>query len=191
MDAKTILKNIKALFSELPAEPAAAPAPVAEPVQVEMKEYSLADGTKVMLDKLEIGGMVTINDLPAPVGEHMLADGTKITLDEAGVITEIEAAEPAEVVAPVEAAAPVAPVQMASVKLSELTALRFAVESFAAEQKKLKDGFAQMVALVESLTETPAAEPIEPQKTRFGMIIQDTKERRETMKQILTQIKNK
>ena len=189
MDAKTILKNIKALFSELPAEPVA-PAPVAEPLQVEMKEYSLADGTKVMLDKLEIGGMVTINDLPAPVGEHLLADGTKITLGEAGVITEIEAGS-AEVVAPVEAAAPVAPVQMASVKLSELTALRFAVESFAAEQKKLKDGFAQMVALVESLTETPAAEPIEPQKTQFGEVIQAKKDRYKEIQAVLAKHKNK
>jgi hypothetical protein len=181
MNTKEALQKIKQiLFSELPAEPVT-PAPVAEPVQVEMKEYSLADGTKVMLDKLEVGGMVTINDLPAPVGEHMLADGTKITLDEAGVITEIEAAEPAEPVAPVEAAAPVAPVQMRDER----------VDALKAEVKQLKDGFAQMVALVESLTETPAAEPIEPQKTRFGMIIQDTKERRETMKQILTQIKNK
>jgi hypothetical protein len=179
MDAKTILKNIKALFSELPAEQVA-PAP-AEPVQVEMKEYSLADGTKVMLDKLEIGGMVTINDLPAPVGEHLLADGTKITLDEAGVITEIEAAEPAEAVAPVAAAAPVAPVQMRDER----------VDSLQSEVKKLKDGFAQMVALVEALTETPASEPIEPQKTKFGAVAEGRKERLEKITNLLTQIKNK
>ena len=180
MDAKTILKNIKALFSELPAEPVA-PAPVAEPIQVEMKEYALADGTKVMLDKLEIGGMVTINDLPAPVGEHLLADGTKIKLDEAGVIVEIEAAEPAEPVLPVEAAAPVAPVQMRDER----------VDALKAEVKQLRQGFAQMVALVESLTETPAAEPIEPQKTQFGEISQTKKERLSKITQVLTQIKNK
>jgi hypothetical protein len=180
MDAKTILKNIKALFSELPAEPVA-PAPVAEPIQVEMKEYSLADGTKVMLDKLEVGGMVTINDLPAPVGEHLLADGTKIKLDEAGVIVEIEAAEPAEPIAPVEAAAPVAPVQMKDAR----------VDALQAEVKKLRQGFAQMVALVESLTETPAAEPIEPQKTQFGAMAESKKDRLSKITQVLTQIKNK
>ena len=53
MNAKEVLKSIKALFSEMPPEPTPAPAPVV----VEMKEYSLADGTKVMLDKLEIGGI--------------------------------------------------------------------------------------------------------------------------------------
>lgn len=180
MDAKTILKNIKALFSELPAEPVA-PAPVQEPVQVEMKEYSLADGTKVMLDKLEIGGMVTINDLPAPVGEHLLADGTKITLDEAGVIVEIEAAEPAEVVAPVEAAAPVAPVQMKDAR----------VDALQAEVKKLKDGFAQMVSLVEALTETPSDEPIEPQKTQFGEVIEAKKNRYKAIQEVLAKHKNK
>jgi hypothetical protein len=176
MDAKTILKNIKALFSELPAEPVA-PAPVAEPIQVEMKEYSLADGTKVMLDKLEIGGMVTINDLPAPVGEHLLADGTKITLDEAGVIVEIEAAEPAEPVAP----APVAPVQMKDAR----------VDALQAEVNKLKDGFAQMVSLVEALTETPAAEPIEPQKTQFGEVIEAKRNRYKEIQAVLAKHKNK
>jgi hypothetical protein len=177
MDAKTILKNIKALFSELPAEQVA-PAPVAEPIQVEMKEYSLADGTKVMLDKLEIGGMVTINDLPAPVGEHLLADGTKITLDEAGVIVEIEAAEPAE---PAPAPAPVAPVQMKDAR----------VDALQAEVNKLKDGFAQMVSLVEALTETPAAEPIEPQKTQFGEVIEAKRNRYKEIQAVLAKHKNK
>jgi hypothetical protein len=180
MDAKTILKNIKALFNELPAEPVA-PAPVAEPIQVEMKEYALADGTIVKLDKLEIGGMVTVNDLPAPMGEHMLADGTKITLDEAGVIVEIEAAEPAEPIAPVEAAAPVAPVQMRDER----------VDALKAEVKQLRQGFAQMVALVESLTETPAAEPIEPQKTQFGEVIQAKKDRYKAIQEVLAKHKNK
>ena len=178
MDAKTILKNIKALFSELPAEPAPAPTPAPEPVQVEMKEYALADGTIVKLDKLEIGGMVTINDLPAPVGEHLLADGTKIKLDEAGVIVEVEAAEPAEPVLPVEAAAPV---QMRDER----------VDALQTELKQVKQGFSQLVALVESLTETPAAEPIEPQKTQFGEIAQTKKERLSKITQVLTQIKNK
>ena len=52
--------------------------------------YSLEDGTKIMIDKLEVGGKVTIEDgSPAPSGEHTLADGTKIVLAEGGVIAEI------------------------------------------------------------------------------------------------------
>ena len=52
--------------------------------------YSLEDGTKIMIDKLEVGGVVTLEDgTPAPAGEHTLADGTKILLGEGGVIAEI------------------------------------------------------------------------------------------------------
>lgn len=52
--------------------------------------YTLADGTKIMIDKLEVGGKVTLEDgSPAPTGEHELADGSKIVLAEGGVIAEI------------------------------------------------------------------------------------------------------
>lgn len=52
--------------------------------------YTLADGTKVLIDKLEVGGKVTLEDgTPAPVGEHELADGSKVVLGEGGVIAEI------------------------------------------------------------------------------------------------------
>lgn len=52
--------------------------------------YSLEDGTKVLIDKLEVGGVVTLDDgSPAPVGEHTLADGSKVILAEGGVIAEI------------------------------------------------------------------------------------------------------
>jgi len=52
--------------------------------------YSLEDGTKVLIDKLEVGGVVTLEDgSPAPVGEHTLADGSKVILAEGGVIAEI------------------------------------------------------------------------------------------------------
>ena len=52
--------------------------------------YSLEDGTKVLIDKLEVGGVVTLEDgSPAPAGEHTLADGSKVILAEGGVIAEI------------------------------------------------------------------------------------------------------
>ena len=52
--------------------------------------YSLEDGTKVLIDKLEVGGVVTLEDGSlAPVGEHTLADGSKVILAEGGVIAEI------------------------------------------------------------------------------------------------------
>lgn len=179
---KEILTAIKAIFAEQPLpEPVAPVAPV-EPVQLEAKEYSLADGTKVMIDKLEIGGLVTLNDAPAPMGEHILADGSKIKLDEAGAIIEIEADEPAApAVEPEVMAAPTAPVLMRDER----------VDALQAEIKQVKQGFAQLVALVEALTETPATEPIEPQKTKFGAVAEERKERLSKITQVLTQIKNR
>jgi hypothetical protein len=56
--------------------------------------YSLMDGTKVLIDKLEVGGVVTLEDgTPAPAGSHTLADGTEVILAEGGVIAEIKAKE--------------------------------------------------------------------------------------------------
>lgn len=89
MNTNEILKSIKALFSDQPLPEPVAPVASVEPVQLEAKEYSLADGTKVMIDKLEIGGLVTLNDAPAPMGEHYLADGSKIELDASGAIVSI------------------------------------------------------------------------------------------------------
>lgn len=180
---KEILTAIKAIFTEMPpvatVEPA--PAPV-EPVALESKEYSLADGTKVMIDKLEVGGIVTINDLPAPEGYHILADGSKIKVDAAGVIIELEAAEPAIApVAPVEAALPLAPIAMRDER----------VDALQVELKSVKVGFLQLVELVESLTNEPAVNSIEPQKGQFGEAKASRNERLAKFQNVLTQIKNK
>jgi hypothetical protein len=66
--------------------------------------YSLEDGTKVLIDKLEVGGVVTLEDgAPAPVGEHTLADGSMVVLSEGGVIAHImpkEVEEKVEIMSP-------------------------------------------------------------------------------------------
>jgi len=86
MNPKEALQQIRALFEDMPqvAQPQAPVAQPAEPAvpevtKVEMAEYSLADGTKVMISALEIGGKVEMADgTPAPQGEHQLMDGTSI-----------------------------------------------------------------------------------------------------------------
>lgn len=76
-----ILLKAKQLFDVNPATPPA-------PVQTEATPaYTLADGTPVEIDKLEVGGIVMVAGLPAAEGEHELSDGTKITTDANGVIT--------------------------------------------------------------------------------------------------------
>jgi hypothetical protein len=94
MEAKEILEKVKLYFTELMA-PAPAPAPA-----LEVKEYELKDGGKVMIDKLEEGGIVVIDGNPALPGDMELVDGTKITVADNGVITAVTPGEPAEIEQP-------------------------------------------------------------------------------------------
>jgi hypothetical protein len=91
MEAKEILQKVKQYFADLtaPVDPMAAP--VAEP-----KEYELKDGGKVMIDVLEVGGIVMIDGAPALPGDMELVDGSKMTIGDNGVITVIELAKPVE-----------------------------------------------------------------------------------------------
>jgi hypothetical protein len=55
-----------------------------------MMEAKLKDGTVVEVTELAVGGVVTIEGVPAPVGEHELEDGTVIVLGDNGAIMEIK-----------------------------------------------------------------------------------------------------
>jgi hypothetical protein len=175
MNAQEAILKIRALFDD--GQVAEAPAEV----NLEAVEYSLMDGTKVMIDKLEIGGTVVLSDgNAAPQGEHILADGTSIQVDEAGVIIEI--ASPAEDMQPEEM-----PVEEMKKKMDELAAefqakvdiLNFEKEEL---QTKLKDltekttqGFSQVLSLIEDMAKVPSADPIaKPNSFKY----QDTKDLR-------------
>ena len=175
MNAQEAILKIRALFDD--GQVAEAPAEV----NLEAVEYSLMDGTKVMIDKLEIGGTVVLSDgNAAPQGEHILADGTSIQVDEAGVIIEI--ASPAEDMIPEEM-----PVEEMKKKMDELAAefqakvdiLNFEKEEL---QTKLKDltekttqGFSQVLSLIEDMAKVPSADPIaKPNSFKY----QDTKDLR-------------
>jgi hypothetical protein len=191
MNPKEALQQIRALFEDMPqveqpqapvAQPAVAAVP--EVTKVQMAEYSLADGSKVMISALEIGGKVEMKDgTPAPQGEHKLMDGTSIQVDEMGIIIEI--ASPAEDVVveePVAPAAPVAPAQDTTAMAAELK-VEFAAQKSELEKKivelenKVKQGFAQVAELVEALSNTPTAEPTQKSANAFQSYVSsnDTK----------------
>lgn len=174
MNAKDAIMQIRALFEDMP--PVAAPAPAEAPkseVPVTFAEYSLMDGTKVMISELVVGGEVTLADgTLAPMGEHQLADGTSIQLDELGKIIEI--ASPKEDIMPEEVAPVVANMgkkldqQMAdeiAALVSENQNLKTQVAQL---ETKVKNGFSQVAELIEALTKTPNAEPIAQPKQTFG-----------------------
>ena len=156
--------------------------PTVEPVQM-ADEYVLKSGTKVLIDKLEVGGKVTIKDesgveQPAPQGEHELADGTKIYLDENGTITEIELPEVEIVEAPI-ADAPSIEVEAMKKKImemaSELENMKLAYQKKADETKMAESKFSKAITdltdVVVGLCQTGAVDP-EPQPNKFHMHVE-------------------
>jgi hypothetical protein len=201
MNPKEALQQIRALFEDMPqvVEPVAPVAPVApEVTKVEMAEYSLVDGTKIMISALEIGGMVQMADgTPAPAGEHQLMDGTSIVVDELGAIVEIESPKSDVVeVEPVAPAAPVPPAQDTTAMAEELKA-EFAEQKSQLEAKiaelesKVKQGFAQVAELVEALSNTPTAEPTQKAANAFQSYVTTNDSKYERIEKYRNAILNK
>ena len=108
-DAQTILEKVQQFFVELVKEdqsfavaPEMAPVSGTPEMAVKMMDAKLADGTMVQVTELAVGGIVTIEGMPAPVGEHKLEDGTIIVVGDNGAIMEIKPATTEEVAPVVE-----------------------------------------------------------------------------------------
>jgi hypothetical protein len=201
MNPVELLQKVKALVFEgqIPAEKPMGDMPKAEDKKKEFGGYTLKDGTEVYIDKLEVGGVVTIEQetmSPAPTGEHELADGTIIVVGEGGVISEIKPApapEMAPEAAPVEAA--VLPAQNFDEKFAAYDAKFFAAydAKFSAleeENTNLKAAFAKadeaikgLFDLVEKLVKEPTTEPSEPVKNgfKFGKQIDNKEEKLQSL----------
>lgn len=198
MNPKEALKQIRALFEEMPqvVEPVVAAEPAV--TKVEMAEYSLADGTKVQISSLEIGGMVQMADgTPAPMGEYQLMDGTSIQVDEAGAIVEISSPKEDVIVEePVAPAAPVPPAQDTQAMAEEIKA-EFAEQKSQLEAKiaelesKVKQGFAQVAELVEALSNTPTAEPTQKAANAFQSYVTTSDSKYERLEKYRNAILNK
>lgn len=200
---KAMFEQAGANFAEpvLPvADPAAAPvAEPAAPLPIEAaKEYDLKAGGKVMIDMLEIGGLVTIvdeagNTTPAPAGDHELVDGMTITLDEAGKILEIK---PAEVEVPeveVEVVAP-APSET-ELKIAELEAAIAALKQDAESKKammseqaaKFSQAITDLSDVIVGMINTPSAHATENPKDKFNQHVESKDDK---MKRFLELAKN-
>lgn len=156
------------------ADPIAEPAPAAEPTEGS-KEYDLKAGGKVMIDKLEVGGKVTIESevdtyMPAPAGDHELVDGTKITLDDMGIITAVTvASEPAPEPAPAEPSAAELRIAELEAELASMKAAHAGFESKMAEtDAKFSKAVSDLSDVIVGLINTPSAAPTQSSKNSFN-----------------------
>ena len=200
MNAQEAILKIKALFEDnaAPVKEVEAEETKVEETKVEMAEYSLMDGTKVEISALEVGGSVNLADgTEAPAGDHELMDGTQITLDENGKIIAIETK--------VEEVAPEAEVEAKDDKKMEdmaeqfnasiaelVEAKRVSDEKVLELENKVKQGFAQVAELIEALSNTPSADPIQrPNSFNSFINTNDIKSQRlDKYRQAILNIKN-
>ena len=199
MNAQEAILKIKALFEDnaAPVKEVEAEETKVEETKVEMAEYSLMDGTKVEISALEVGGSVNLADgTMAPAGDHELMDGTEITLDENGKIIAIETKVMDVAPEEVEAKDDKKMEDMAeqfNASIAELVeAKRVSDEKVLELEKKVKQGFAQVAELIEALSNTPSADPIQkPNSFNSFINTSDIKgQRLEKYRQAILNIKN-
>ena len=176
------LNKIKQLFADAGqlVDPNAAPAPIPAPenkpepgaTSVNMvSEYILKDGTKVLVDKLEAGGIAKVIDqsgaeIFAPVGEHELMDGMIMIVGENGVISEIKPVQAAEPGINVEVEA----TKQMKKKLDEMveminqmkTNFESQLADINAKNEKFSTGMTQLSDVIIGMCKTPSAEPTKP-----------------------------
>ena len=178
----------KLLFGDAAPQPIMAPAPVSL-----AKDYILVDGTTVSIDKLEVGGMVTVAGIPATEGEYALNDGTVLKVDANGILTEVDLPMKPGVLPMNVVAAPVD----YSKQFSELEAkikglkdqfendLSIATGKLAKQETILKELF----AVIEEIGNMPKGNPVEKTAGKFSK--QDEKEERlKSLQENLKRIKN-
>ena len=183
MDAKEILAQVKVFFNDLVA-PVAAAAPPATPTAGE-NEYELKIGGKVTIDRLEVGGIVTIDGSPALAGTLELADGTEVVVGDNGVISAVTPAAGT----PDAAAAPTVDMTAKFTEFETATNGKFAeYESkfaayetqFAAFQTKLNKAdkvIGELLKLSTLIVEAPAGQP--DQSVRSGNAFKEEKKEKD------------
>jgi len=195
MNYKEAIDKIKGIFD---AQAAPMPGmPDMNPAVSDLPEYILQDGTKIVVDKLEIGGSVTLNGSPAPDGSHQLQDGTVIETV-SGKITEITtpAEESADESVNTDMAATKSKMAEFEAQLADHSAKHTAMASQVAKMESdlssQKDAVKQMMALIERMATAPVAEPVAPVKNQYTTEGAEAKEERfSAIVDVINKLKNK
>lgn len=183
------LLKIKAMFQEAGE---LAPMPSEAPIEAP-KEYVLKSGAKVKIDKLEVGGKVSIvdeagNESPAPAGEHELADGSVIVLDESSTITEIKQpqAETPEVEVVIEQeedkkdeedpmAKKIAEMQKSLDDMKEEYGKKY--KKMMESEAKFSEAISKLTDVVVGLCQTPSVEATETPKDKFNVHVESKQDK--------------
>lgn len=176
------INKIKQMFAEAGELPVAS----VEPTQ-SFAEYSLKSGAKVMIDKLEVGGKVSLVDeagveTPAPAGEHELIDGSVIVLDENSIILEVKAPMAEMPEGPEdEAPMPVAEDLMKN-KIEEmqkqLDEIKMAYDAkLASQELKFSKGISDISDVLVQILNTPSANATEQPKDKFNVHVESKDDR--------------
>lgn len=165
-----VKEMLRLAFAEEPAAGDTTPAD-------SLKEHTTADGAKVQIDKLEVGGKAYMEDGTTPLTAGVtLSDGTNIAVDEAGVITAVTA--PVEAAAEPEAdpAVPALPAgfmerfaameqELADLKARDVQKFAEQTEAhknaYEARAQKFQDALTQVLDLVQQFADQPAADPVQ------------------------------
>lgn len=197
MNYQETINKIKALFEiGMPANPDVSG----------LTDYILQDGTKVSINKLEVGGLVTINGTPAPDGEHKVQDGTIVKTKE-GVIEEITS--PAEEVEGGNVNSDLGKdtedktmstemskkMEEMAVKMADINAKCTSYESkmaeTEAEMKKQKEAITMLTQMIEKMATMPVDQPAAMSTNQFTtQKAEDKEERFQSMVEAMKKLKS-
>lgn len=172
MSTKDAIEKIKSmLFGEVvSAEPALPASGVLAPkvapesgVESKFEDYKLKSGAVVSIDKLEVGGSVTLDGAPAPDGEHELENG-KIIVVSGGLITEVKEPVSVEPSVEIEVEAMKKLPGMFSDMENGVNALKALVENQAKTIENQQESLKQMFSLVEKIANNSIEAPKEQSK---------------------------
>lgn len=156
MSTKDAIEKIKSMLFGDEEKQMAVPVP-AEPQKFE--EYKLKSGAVVSIDKLEVGGSVTLEGNPAPDGEHELESGKKIETKGGLIVAVKDVVEAPKVEVEVEAMKKLPGMFAAMDDLKQV--VQDQAVTIANQQESLK----QMFALVETMANNSIQPPKEAVKS--------------------------
>lgn len=160
--------KIKAIMLSVETPPVP-PTPPVETVKMAMTDYTLADGTVISIDKLEVGGNVMAGEVAATDGSYTLPTGDEIKVV-GGMISEItpkaaEAVEPAETEMKKDLVAMQSHIKTIEAKLSKQETFEAKFSAQDAKIEKLTTINKDLVALVELMATESKVAPIEKAKS--------------------------